>query len=156
MNCRLKSAVQSFVIMFLVCFMISLSFASHTDIPRAKSVLAAWNERPQVGTPPAGCEKCNDLYNRIAEADGQGQKLAGESRGIMAALEAPNADQSQRAKMMARLDEVTNAIEEILINRKASFLQYDRAVAEFRMLKQRPDDKRVREESVYDNPMRAR
>lgn len=127
-------------------------FAADADVVgRAKDAVDIWQSQPQAKLPPMGCEHCSVMYDTIQTLDARGTPLAGELNLLL-----EKSGKGLSDIQLQRMQTVTENLEAVIMERKSHVYQYDKASAEYRMLKSRPDDKKAREERLYDNPMRAR
>lgn len=120
-------------------------------IDKAKDLLAIWQSRPAVLPAPSDCDRCFHMYERLQGLEAKGKPLATEMQVL---LQKGGSDLA--GAQLKQLQEAADSLEAVIMERKSLVYQYDNANAEYKRFKDRPDDKKAREELRYTNPMRVR
>jgi hypothetical protein len=132
-------------------FVVPAHAADTEIIAKAKDILVLWQSRQQTPSPPVDCDRCFQLYERIRILESKGRPIATEMQALL-----KNNGKDLSSTQLKQLEAATDHLDDLITERKSLTYQYDSILAQYRRLKDRPDDKKAREDLKYENPMRVR
>lgn len=125
------------------------------SVRNAQNALYQWKSHHESTLPPAGCERCSEIRDRLADTDEQCDKVAADLELLLKKFMAAGADRPGGSALQ-ELKDGTAQLESCRVQRDAMLDQQKIEVEKFKKRKWRPDDSRQREEMRYYNPNRPR